>query len=466
MKEVLESIMKSDIGQLAKWQKIQQKLLQEGLAWFGTLPCDQLGVHPCNRGGSGVQPYQVHQTGETIVLNGADIGLLTSSVCFEMNPQDEKKKIQVAFNESLVQSSEGMLAFTGKERYVTVAKSHTSQFIKAVMCGCKTPTTLAVNGSLCKETLCRHDEALTQMVEVGWQWLIVSFTVEEALPSLPNLATLACNSTNSNYEACGELELMSHLTLESSKQGDDMDWDVASTNICNGGPVASYAKSIGRYVKLFSGGSGFRLVHFLVGFAKGHAGGISFGKEFFQCVAHIELHQSKMMPFVRLSLLCTNLAAPADKVVDGFSRLLLKADIEKLKQKKFASALEALEQALEEAWAQCSALGEALKAKIYGKFCVRAALSTLGKSKQGPEKKDMTLDECKAKFESDLNKGNAHKLVPDPKAMPATLQPGGHGPVTWLVRIQVDNIACFPKMITFYESCFCFGMIWTPVQTI
>lgn len=110
----------------------------------------------------------------------------------------------------------------------------------------------------------------------------MSFKVEEALPSLPSLATLACNSTNSNFEACGELELMSHLTLEAARHGSGMDWDAVSCSICTGGSVAAYAKSIGQYVKLYSGGPGSPLVHFLVAFAKSYAAKVTLGQELFK----------------------------------------------------------------------------------------------------------------------------------------------------------------------------------------
>ena len=148
-----------------------------------------------------MQPFEVHKKGEMIVKNGADLGLLASSVCFELSPAEAKRQEQMNFNQALVNASDGLLHFSGKEKFGTVAKSHSSQFVKAILHGCKTPGSLGVNGCLCKETLCRTDDQLKHMVEVGWPWLIVSFKVEEALPSLPSLATLACNSTNSNFEA-------------------------------------------------------------------------------------------------------------------------------------------------------------------------------------------------------------------------------------------------------------------------
>ena len=311
--------------------------------------------------------------------NGADLGLLASSICFELSPAEAKRQEQTHFNQTLVNASDGLLHFSGKEKFGTVAKSHTSQFVKAILHGCKIPGSLGVNGCLCKETLCRTDDQLKHMVEVGWPWLIVSFKVEEALPSLPSLATLACNSTNSNFEACGELELMSHLTLGAARR--------------TGGSVAAYAKSIGQYVKLYSGGPGSPLVHFLVAFAKSYAAKVTLGQEFVQGVVHTQFLQTNLLPFTRLALFTANLASPENKVIDGYGRLLSRGDIDRMKQKKLLPEVLKMEAMLENAWQESADLDESLKARIFGKLCVRSCLTVLGKGKQGPESKEHTLEQ-------------------------------------------------------------------------
>ena len=340
-----------------------------------------------------MQPFEVHKKGEMIVKNGADLGLLASSVCFELSPAEAKRQEQMHFNQALVNASDGLLHFSGKEKFGTVAKSHTSQFVKAILHGCKIPGSLGVNGCLCKETLCRTDDHLKHMVEVGWPWLIVSFKVEEALPSLPSLATLACNSTNSNFEACGELELMSHLTLGAARHGSGMDWDAVSCSICTGGSVAAYAKSIGQYVKLYSGGPGSPLVHFLVAFAKSYAAKVTLGQEFVQGVVQTQFLQTNLLPFTRLALFTANLASPENKVIDGYGRLLSRGDIDRMKQKKLLPEVLKMAAMLENAWQESADLDESLKARIFGKLCVRSCLTVSGKGKQGPESKEHTLEQ-------------------------------------------------------------------------
>ena len=433
LKEELEQVMASDAGLLAKWQKVQQKLLNANLAWYATLTCDQLAVHPCNRGGAGVSPLMVHKKGQEIAVNGADLSLLSGSVCFELNPSPSEKMKQLHFNKQLAEASDGMLAYTGAERYGTVAKSHTSQWVKAIQFGCKSNTSVAVDGALSRETMVRRDEQLAVMVEKGWQWLVVASVVEESLPNLPSLATLALHSTNSSYESINELELMSHLTMEAKRSGHNMDWDAMSQAICTGGPVASYSKTVGKFVQLYSGGEDYPLVHFLVAFAKHYTAALSFGQEYMSSVVNTQLQQNNLMPFTRLSLLCANLAAPSNKVVDGLARLLSKQDVEKLRGKKILPEVLKLEALLEQAWKDCKGQDHMFTVKIFGKLCVRSVLAVLGKSKQGPENKDMTLEESKARFYKEFSEKDLHKLQAEAKAEAAP--PKGNKPVICLNNI-------------------------------
>lgn len=465
VKSEIEAIIASSAGLLARWQKVQQKLVEVGLAWHAILTCDQLAVHPSNRGGSGVQPYEVHRKGEAIVAMGADMSMLGSAVCTELCPNISQRDAQISFNKKLVTASEGLLAWTGKERYATLSKSHTSQFMKAIMAGCRSTSSCAINGFLNQQSLTQGDEQLRKMIEQGWEWLVISWSVEQELPQLPSFASLAMNSTNSSFEAVSELELASHLTVEASKET-EVNWGQISTTICSSGTVAHYAKTIGQYVKLYSGGNGFPLIHFLVTFAQTHAASVALGKEYWQAVTHTQLHQHSLMPFARLSLLCANLAAPAEKVVDGFARLLFKGDVERLKSKKCAGQLQELEDLLEKCWQDSMDMEGYVKARIFGKLCVRSCLAILGRGKQGPEHKGLTLQQCKDLFYDNKRKNDAQRLQAEPKAEPQSA-PKDSKPVTLQQSKDPMFLAEFKVALqvgTFYVHKDYEGKVWKLVS--
>jgi hypothetical protein len=54
---VIESILKKDIGSLAKWNLVQAELLKHGYAYqLDNVHVSKLMVHPENRGGLGFNP--------------------------------------------------------------------------------------------------------------------------------------------------------------------------------------------------------------------------------------------------------------------------------------------------------------------------------------------------------------------------------------------------------------------------
>ena len=131
---------------------------------------------------------------------------------------------------------------------MTVSSSHTSQFCRAVAHGCKTPepSLKDSNGNLSLEMLGK-DKVLREMVEVGWDWVVIPWYIEEAFPTLPALVADALNSVNGIFEAQGELELA--LTIANAATGGaSFDWDQLASSCCTSPQVAGYAKYIGKVV--------------------------------------------------------------------------------------------------------------------------------------------------------------------------------------------------------------------------
>ena len=97
-------------------------------------------VHPKNRGGLGLNAFNVDENGVVIMTIGCDADALRKSVCWEMPVDPEARAKVIKFNEKLIELSNGLLAqLTGSERYQTTSTSHTTAFCRAVKAGCKTP---------------------------------------------------------------------------------------------------------------------------------------------------------------------------------------------------------------------------------------------------------------------------------------------------------------------------------------
>ena len=109
------------------------------------------------------------------------------------------------------------------------------------------------------EKLCRE----------GWQWLVISYEVEDVFPALPAMYETALNCTNSATVVTGELEIACQIA-----QNYSLNLNKAVQQAAAGQPrCASYLPTIGHYVRLYGGGDKFPLITFLkeVGKSYGHS---------------------------------------------------------------------------------------------------------------------------------------------------------------------------------------------------
>ena len=391
--EIDSVLADGDLGILAKWKLIEKRLLDSNVAFKATLRCNTLAVHPMNRGGSGCHAFNMHEKGAKIIKCGASMEHLTSCVCFEFSPSQDKRGQQIAFNQKLVEASNGLMApLSHSERAMSVSGTHTSQFMKALVAGCKTPQKELQdpNGNLCLEQLASKDEVLKLMATQGWEWTVVPWHVEAKWPSLPTLAADALNSVNSIFEAQGELELA--LTIAASATGEHVDFDALSKASCTSSYIAPYCHVIGKFVQKHGGGKdkSYPLVSFVNDFQKHFGSSCMVGKDFFVHLVGIEFVPTNMTTFLKVALLATQITCPESKRVDGFSRMLVKGDLDRLKAKKSRGQVLEAEEFLTKKWTDVNAadLNTINKCKAFGRCCLRILLHLLQKEKIGREGKE------------------------------------------------------------------------------
>lgn len=101
----------------------------------------------------------------------------------------------------------------------------------------------------------------------------------------------------------------------------------------------------------------------------------------------------------------TQVTAPKQLVKDRFSRIVCKADFDKLKHKKLLPEIEKVEKIMEAAWAAVEDSGLPMEKKglAFGKFQVRLVLFLLGKELKGREGIEYaSIAEINKKFSTDL----------------------------------------------------------------
>ena len=282
---------------VAAWNSIYQLLEKNNLAYTHKLTVDQVLVHPDNRAKMGINAHQAHKTGSMIVAIGADLAELTKSTCFEMSTNEATKAAQVAFNNNLVTSSDGMIApVTGRERFLSVSASHTTAFCRAAKAQCKTSfDNVSEDGTLCLSKL-QKDAVMKAMLQDGWEWKIVSAAVDEKFPQLASLAEKALNAANNVCSECTEMEVLLRIAghPELNKPLDSMDsqmigwWDVRRDVINDNPACAPYINFLCTYVKSFSGGLGCPLIKCLGHFGKLYGETRVLGEEFWDAVCGVK----------------------------------------------------------------------------------------------------------------------------------------------------------------------------------
>jgi hypothetical protein len=115
-------------------------------------------------------------------------------------------------------------------------------------------------------------------------------------------------------------------------------------------------------------------------------------------------NKSSRYPLIRSALVATNLIAPANKVIEGKARLIVKSDIGSLASKNRLLEVDATEAVLAECWWATMALvsggiAEVAAYKLFGRLSARLVLFLAKKQADGPERSSYKkLSDIKAKF--------------------------------------------------------------------
>lgn len=115
-------------------------------------------------------------------------------------------------------------------------------------------------------------------------------------------------------------------------------------------------------------------------------GFVMIGEDMTRCLAFLEMKNSTgLYPFLRLAMWSTMMQSTVPK--DGISRILVKADADKLKDMKMREQVDEVEQLLADSWEllQSCGLDEAARVGAYGRLAVRLILKLTNKEKLGRE---------------------------------------------------------------------------------
>ena len=138
--DALDKIMRTleaDGAIVKAWEEGVDLLLQNGLAWQQLAKADQVGVHPCNRGGAGLMGDEICKTGADHLKAGYSYTLASAGAFAVQMPEDPADAKR--FNACLVDKLHGLLPpLSSSATLLSLGGGHTNGFLRAVLGNCKT----------------------------------------------------------------------------------------------------------------------------------------------------------------------------------------------------------------------------------------------------------------------------------------------------------------------------------------
>ena len=205
--------------------------------------------------------------------------------------------------------------------------------------------------------------------------------IEEEWPVLPGLLANALNSSNAIAKEATELEWAASLAT----------WNLGGMTLGQAVARAKQATTtkastmddISHYVQHF-GGQDHKLIFFLVQFSTFFANQLMIGQEMMHHLAMVNFRQPGcMFPFLRCAIWATLASSP--HVKDGYSKILTKSDVEKLRSSTLAPKIATAETQLQTAWQGLSQPISDHEAKCFGRFCIRTILWLVQKERLSRE---------------------------------------------------------------------------------
>ena len=271
----VQAIIDGPGGSLTKWKRVMAELHKVNIPYTQHLSISEVMVHPENRGGLGLNTFNVHENLRAIKEIGADREAVHRATCFEMAPVGPDREAQIAFNNQLIERSSGQLApLSGKERVCSVACSHFTAGCRAAEGASLTPERSLADsdGRLNKISLCCEDQEFKDLIEQGWDWTTLPHTCQKIWPKLPDLAQDALNAEHATFAMASELQVMlsmANRAAASASKGDRPDRQKIKSDItASQPPCVDYLAILCSFVQQYAGGANAPVIRLFEGFAK------------------------------------------------------------------------------------------------------------------------------------------------------------------------------------------------------
>ncbi|CAK0865543.1 unnamed protein product, partial [Prorocentrum cordatum] len=375
--------------QKAAADQMIQLLLDKQLAYRLKAEPDEVGVHPDNRYGVGVEWYEVHTLAGIIIRGGWSWSEVKDPIAIEI-AQGAAGDEQLRFNEGLAASSEGYLAkVSAVVKILSIACSHTNQVLRCIKHKTKSHEMEFTNDDqhLSQDKVFDCCSSIRAPVAEGLTWIVIRAEVVELVPDMPSFLSESHNIGHGASRLQSKLQtlLQVHAKGKRNKQiHGDPEWNFVTRDIERTRPfLQGQVQFMTEYVQNYSGGDPPTFLTELKHYAKTLDTVRDVGSVTFHVLGAAKLTQ---VPEPITNMMKASLCAPDSFVRPDGVRLFTSADVMAVESGKLReSAFESvnMHRLAVQYLSDCGLTNAHLAAKLIGDFDVKMTMKVFGKQKKG-----------------------------------------------------------------------------------
>lgn len=227
---LLEEAGKFDSRIVAVKSEIMHVLESKGLAYRVVVHSSFVGVHPENRYGDGIVPFNVHSLISDIFAHGFSFDACSDATASEVPPHDcPTREWFQQFNDELMTGAAGMLpAYKDTIKIVSLTCGHCSQGLRAIHEGVQSDQEeVSDNGCLSLEKIALRDRKYAKACKEGIPWKVIRWQVEKAFPDLAHVVSEAGNAGQQIAKPETRTQIMFKIHQFAKRQhahNNDVDW--------------------------------------------------------------------------------------------------------------------------------------------------------------------------------------------------------------------------------------------------
>jgi hypothetical protein len=328
--------------------ELRQLLKDNGLLYTDRKHWSRVGVHPCNRHRTMLDPVRVHELLYIITKGGwsylETMLALASEIPPNKNGEEARRK-----NVELHKASEGLLPECKADllEILSVACTHTNSTLKVagtggVHCLAGMEALGGADGIISFESIVERSASMKEPLEKGMTWDIVRWQIVELCPKLMEILSEADNNKHDTFRKESPMTTMLniHARAKMWPQGETIDYVKIASQVSRAHKeeYREDCKHYAAFVENWSGGKEGTLLNELDAFTKTLKVSVNVPADFYGSLAKVTMTR---IPFFIIGMVKAALNSPDKFVVKSIVKLFDTKDINMIVSDKKDQVLKA-----------------------------------------------------------------------------------------------------------------------------